>query len=71
MSDGLPEKIKQAILDIFEDNNNPLSFNELIFLIDRKIGNGEINDQLTEAVIKEMRDGFKIKIHSDGKISRR
>ena len=70
MPDGLPEKLKQAILDIFEENNNhPLSLNELIPLLDKKVGNGEINYELTGIVIQEMENNIKITRHPDNKVS--
>jgi len=58
---SLIERIKQAIRDIFKKNNNtPLLTEELVPLVDKKIGNGEINEGLTVAAIETMLDRFEL-----------
>ena len=55
------EKVKQAIRDTFKENDNqPLTLKELILLIDQKLSNGEIVDNLADSAVKQMLDDFEL-----------
>lgn len=69
MSTDLREKIKQAIRDIFKENDNkPLTTEELAALIDWKLSNGEINDEFVKKVIDVMQDQFELIVMPNGKL---
>lgn len=69
MSADLREKIKQAIRDIFKENDNkPLTTEELAALIDWKLSNGEINDEFVKKVIDAMQDQFELIVMPNGKL---
>lgn len=69
MSADLREKIKQAIRDIFKENDNkPLTTEELAALIDWKLSNGEINDEFVKKVIDVMQDQFELIVMPNRKL---
>lgn len=69
MSDGLIENIKKAIRDILKENDdNPLGTDELVPLVDKKLSDGEINEQLVVTAVDIMLNQFELIRLSDGKL---
>ncbi len=65
----LMHKLEEAIRNIFLKNENqPLSIPEIILGIEKELGNGEIDAQLTAQIIEGMQEEFYLLQTPTGKL---
>jgi len=58
---NIVEKIKQAIRNIFKENNGePLDLKELVLLVNKQLSDGEINTELVLMTVDIMRKRFEL-----------
>lgn len=58
---NIVEKIKQAIRNIFKENNGePLDLKELVLLVNKQLSDGEINTELVLMTVDIMCERFEL-----------
>ena len=66
----LAHKIEESIHNIFiENKNQPLNVQEIVLRVDKKLGNGEIDNELTKQIIEKMQDRFVLHELPSGKLA--
>lgn len=64
----LMHRIEEAIHAIFlENKNQPLDIDEIVLAVEKKLGNGEVDENLTKQIIESMQDRFALLQMPDGK----
>ena len=58
---NIVEKIKQAIRNIFKENNGePLDLKELVLLVNKQLSDGELNTELVLMTVDIMCERFEL-----------